>query len=275
MIRQAMGLVEGLARDVGDRWGVPEAIERASVSSSWRSGTVRLCIETPDAGTSDTTISVDEQLIEDLLTDGPVSQDLRLRFSDLVRLEARARALQGYDLRLPPAWSVTVPRLFHALLSNHGMGVQDAIDRIDDYSGWEGVSPPLGQDCELSSFRICNGRLLGTITLRREGVVVEVRSGDDQDGDCSVTLSGAPVPETVIPALNGLPLERVVADDQLSACDGSIVREARLEARNGSMDLSLYLEADHVWGGAPPEGLDMSWRDIREGRRLPPPCRRA
>ncbi len=231
-------------------------------------GKVHLYLSSDEIVNKSSSIDIDDDLVNDIDTDGIRALDLRTRFSELVRLESRALHMPEHDRARPPAWSLSVPRLFRDMLDLHGITTQSIIDALDTYSGWEGASLPGSDEIELSGVMVQSGRLLGTLALSSGAGTVLIRSTSDEDGACTVVLDCIDLPETVLVALPGRPLDEIVEHPDLDASRGHVVRQVQRRLTNGSREIRLLLEPDFVWGGEPPEGVDVAWRDIREGRRM-------
>lgn len=267
MIRHATTLIERLVRSVAERWSEPTAIEHVQVIPAWRKGIIRVSITSPAAKWGDAEVSVHEGLLDDLSSNGPIAQDLLYRVSEVARLTARARSISSNDGDAPPAWSVTLPRLFQDVLAQGGLDAQAVIDGMGGYSGYEGIALPQTPGVDLSMVTIQNGRLLGWLALEGGSHRVHVRSCDDEDGACAVVIHDMDLPETAM-ALDEVPLDEVLQHPDISAGGGHVVHYMRRRTENGSTDIHLIMKPDPVWGAVPPSEADVAWRDMREGKRL-------
>jgi hypothetical protein len=184
----------------------------------------------------------------------------------MVRLQARAASLPGHDASRPPAWSLTLPRLFRDVLRTSGLTPATLVERLDAYSGWESVD--IGGNAGITAVSIGAGRILGTVALAGGTRSVSVMSTDDEDGACTVAIADMQVPETMLMGMEGCDLEAVVSHPGILPSAGHVVRHATQRSWFGRPDLHLTLEPDHVWGEDAPVDADISWRRIREGRRL-------
>jgi len=256
-------LVRDLARDVAVSWGMPWAADMLEVEED--ATEVRIGIPCGDM-VRRATMTIDDTLMSDLRSGGGRALDLRTRLSEMVRMQARAASVVGHDAERPPAWSVTVPRLFRDLLTASGLTPAMLVDRLDDYSGWEPAD--VGETVQLSAVSMRCGRILGTIALTAGSSPVSVLSTDDEDGACTVVIHDAELPGTALLAAEGWDLDDVVDHPALPGGGRHVVRHVTQRTSSGRTDLHLALEPDHAWCADAPADADVSWRRIREGRRL-------
>lgn len=259
--------VASVARDVANRWDMPHVADMVGIRRS-KDG-IHVHLSRGGETVRSSTLTYDDDLASDLLGGGAVCQDLRSQFSELTRLEARARSLPEHDACRPPAWSLAIPRLFRDMLRIHGLEVEDLLDRLHTYGGWEPECMPSGEDAILHSATAKLGRLEGTVQLRGGTVPVSVISVGDEDGACTVIVHDTEIPDTLLVAIPGCDLSQVIDHHDLSTSSGHVVRQGFQKLSGTRRDIHLRLEPEHVWGGLPPVGTDVTWRDIREGRRLP------
>jgi hypothetical protein len=258
--------IRRLVRDVAARNGRPQAADLVGIARS--SAGVTLTLDSDQVSRRTTTVTVDDDLVRDLETGGPIALELRARASDLVRLEARRDALGGDGSAPPPPWSVSVPRLFAHVLGRCGRTPEDLLDGIEAHSGWEGTALGPRENVEISSASVRSGRLVGNLDLRSGTALVTVSAGDDEDGHCTVAVHGVDLPELALERAIGMPLAQVVDHADLADCPDQRVAYVR---RRGTKTprLDFTLTPDFAWCGEAPPGADVSWRGIREGRRLP------
>lgn len=258
-------LVRALARDVCARWGMPEAADLIGIDQDGQ--ILRLAI--PCAGEDDRRygIAVDDGLATDLRDGGGRAMDLRTRISEMVRLQARSACREMDDASAPAGWTLAVPRLFRDMLGICGLAPAVLLGRMDEYSGWEPEETGT-PGMEISAVSVRAGRMLGTIGLRDGTSRVSVLATDDEDGACTVVIHDLLLPGTAALGMEGWPLDAVVAHPGIVPGGGHVVRHVAQREAYGRHDLHLVLEPDHVWAGEPPDDADVSWRRIREGRRL-------
>jgi hypothetical protein len=256
-------LVRGLARDVSASWSMPRAADLVEIGQDDEGIHVAIpCGETVRRST----MTIDDTLASDLSDGGGRAMDLRTRLSEMVRLQARAASMPGHDASRPPSWSLALPRLFRDLLQASGLTPAMLVERIDAYSGWEPTD--LGRDTGISSVSIGAGRMLGTLALTGGSSTVSVMSTDDEDGACTVVIADIQLPETTLLGMEGRDLDVIVSHPGIPSGGRHVVRHVSQRSWSGRQDLHLVLEPDHVWGDEAPADVDLSWRRIREGRRL-------
>lgn len=257
--------IASIAREVSATWGMPGLAGRVDIATD--GDCIRVHLASDEMSGTRFSVAIDDTLAGDLRDRGGRAMDLRVKFSEMVRLEARAARIPEHDPSRAPAWSLALPRLFRDLLTSAGTTAADVVAGMDDYSGWEPAD--VGTNTQLSSVSIRSGRLLGTLRLTSGTCPVSVISEDDEDGACTVVIHDLDLPETALLGLHGVGLDRVVDHPGIARHAGHVVRQLVARTSGGSRSLHLMLEPDHVWGADAPEGQDLSWRSIREGRRLP------
>jgi len=256
-------LVRRLARDVAASWDMPHVADLVEIDQE--GDVVRIAIPCGET-VRRSSMTIDGMLASDLADGGGRAMDLRVRLSEMVRLQARTAALPRDDASSPPAWSLTLPRLFRDLLLASGMPPAVLVDRIGDYSGWEPAD--IGMVTGVSAVSIESGRILGTVTLSGGTSAVSVKSTDDEDGACTVVIADMQMPETTLPGMEGWDLDAIVSHPGIPTGGRHVVRHVAQRSWFGRPDLHLTLEPDHVWADEAPSDADVSWRRIREGRRL-------
>lgn len=267
MIRHATALMEDIVRDVAERWNEPDVVDQLRITPVWRRGIIRVSTASPVTTRGELEIDVHDRLVDDLASDGPTAQELRYRSSEVARLLARSRALGDMDPLAPPHWSVTLPRLFLDILRDNGLDPKGVIDGMEGYSGWEGIALPGSSDVELSHVMTRNGCLMGRLTLTGGAHSVVVQSCDDEDGACTIVVRDMDLPDTAL-AIDVVPLDQLLRHPDIDGQHEHLVHYVRRRQDGGRTDIHLVLDTDFAWGGEPPPGTDVSWRDVREGRRL-------
>lgn len=256
--------ISDLASQICSRWSMPHLSRRIRISR--KANDVAIVIESDEMWTNRMTIRIDDDLVGDILRNGPVCQNIRLRISEFVRLEARAERMKALGLVHPPGWSVSIAATFLDVLEHAGVD-EDQLIGLGDYSEFDDVALDYDRTVMLRSAAVRSGRLVGIATLRFGTHEVVVRALDSEDGGCQVRVNGLDLPATLVAAMPGLPLGDVLSHPMMSSDPEITVRQARYDQESST--LVLHLEPAHRWCGALPRGMDASWRDIREGRLLP------